>query len=186
MKRKFNGIAFDGEVSGFNHNNDNPLLARIAQDAGYTYPRGTYLGGGNYFASLAAGRNLLGDRLNISAFATYKKADPIQSRNLDTVNCPLLMFDQNNVDAGNTKWTCGGTTYNPYNYFFAAGQDLTNARDGSRSFRPYDTADEVRIQRVDAMQRGSETVNAGGFLGSGLIGHSQKMTVAARATAEKK
>jgi outer membrane receptor protein involved in Fe transport len=164
VKRKFNGIAFDGEVSGFNHNNDNPLLARIAQDAGYTYPRGTYLGGGNYFASLAAGRNLLGDRLNISAFATYKKADPIQYRNLDTVNCPLLMFDQNNVDAGNTKWTCGGTTYNPYNYFFAAGQDLTNARDGSRSFRPYDTADEVRIQRVDAMQRGSETVNAGGFL----------------------
>lgn len=164
VKRKFNGIAFDGEVSGFNHNNNNPLLARIAQDAGYTYPRGSYLGGGNYFASLAAGKNLLGDRLNISAFATYKKADPIQFRNLDTVNCPLLMFDPGNPAAGNTKWACDGTTYNPYNYFNVNGQDLSNARDGSRSFRPYNTADEVRIQRVDSIQRRNETFNAGGFL----------------------
>lgn len=168
VKRKFNGIAFDGEVSGFNHNNNNPLLAKVAQEAGYTYPRGSYLGGGNYFASLAAGKNLFDDKLNISAFATYKKADPIQYRNIDTTNCPLLMFDPNNVDAGNTKWTCNGTTYNPYNYFFANGQDLTNARDGSRSFRPYDTRDEVRIQRIDTIQRRSETVNAGGFLTADL------------------
>ena len=168
LKRKFNGIAFDGEVSGFNHNNNDPLLARIAQEAGYTYPRGTYLGGGNYFASLAAGKNLLDDKVNISAFATYKKADPIQFRNLDTTNCPLLMYDQFNFDAGNTKWTCYGTTYNPYNYFRVGDQDLTNARDGSRSFRPYSTTDEVRVQRVDTVQRRSETVNAGGFLTADL------------------
>ncbi len=56
LKRKFNGIAFDGEVSGFNHNNNNPLLAKVAQEAGYPYPRGSYLGGGNYFASLAVAR----------------------------------------------------------------------------------------------------------------------------------
>jgi len=164
LKRKFNGIAFDGEVSGFNHNNDNPLLARVAQNAGYTYPRGTYLGGGNYFASLAAGKNLFDGKVNISGFATYKKADPIQFRNIDTVNCPLLMFDPNNRDTGNTNWACDGTTYNPYNYFNINDQDRTNARDGSRSFRPYDTADEVRIQRVDSIQRRSETVNSGGFL----------------------
>ncbi|WP_294234430.1 TonB-dependent receptor [uncultured Sphingomonas sp.] len=168
VKRKFNGIAFDGEVSGFNHNNNSALLAQTAKDAGYTYPRGSYLGGGNYFASVAAGQNLLGDRLNISAFATYKKADPIQFRNLDTTNCPLQMFDPNNIDAGNTKWTCYGTTYNPYNYFGINNQDLSNARDGSRSFRPYDTADEVRVQRVDNVQRRSETVNAGGFLTADL------------------
>lgn len=168
LKRKFNGIAFDGEVSGYNHNNNNPLLAGLAKDAGYTYPRGTYLGGGNYFASLAAGKNLLDDKVNISAFATYKKADPIQFRNIDTTNCPLLMFDPNNYEAGNVKWTCAGTVYNPYNYFYAGGENLTNARDGSRSFRPYTTADEVRIQSIDSIQRRSETVNAGGFLTADL------------------
>ncbi|KTT70498.1 hypothetical protein NS319_07770 [Sphingomonas sanguinis] len=164
LKRKFDGIAFDGEVSGFNHNNNNPLMARIADEAGYPHPRGSYLGGGNYFASLAGGKNLLDDRLNVSAFVTYKKADPIQFRNLDTTVCPLLMFDPNNPDAGNTKWSCGGTTYNPYNYFRVGGQDLSNARDGSRSFRPYDTNDEVRVLSVDTIQRRSETVNTGGFL----------------------
>lgn len=168
LKRKFNGIAFDGEVSGYNHNNNNSLLAGLAKDAGYTYPRGTYLGGGNYFASLAAGKNLLDDKVNISAFATYKKADPIQFRNIDTTNCPLLMFDPNNYEAGNVKWTCAGTVYNPYNYFYAGGENLTNARDGSRSFRPYTTADEVRIQSIDSIQRRSETVNAGGFLTADL------------------
>lgn len=164
LKRKFDGIAFDGEVSGFNHNNNNPLMARIADEAGYPHPRGSYLGGGNYFASLAGGKNLLDDRLNVSAFVTYKKADPIQFRNLDTTVCPLLMFDPSNPDAGNTKWSCGGTTYNPYNYFRVGGQDLSNARDGSRSFRPYDTNDEVRVLSVDTIQRRSETVNTGGFL----------------------
>ncbi len=164
LKRKFDGIAFDGEVSGFNHNNNNPLMARIADEAGYPHPRGSYLGGGNYFASLAGGKNLLDDRLNVSAFVTYKKADPIQFRNLDTTVCPLLVFDPNNPDAGNTKWSCGGTTYNPYNYFRVGDQDLSNARDGSRSFRPYDTNDEVRVLSVDTIQRRSETVNTGGFL----------------------
>ncbi|WP_428969772.1 TonB-dependent receptor domain-containing protein [Sphingomonas sp. Xoc002] len=168
VKRKFNGIAFDGEVSGFNHNNNSPLLAKAAQDAGYTYPRGSYLGGGNYYASVAAGHSFLDDKLNISAFATYKRADPIQFRNLDTTNCPLLMFDPNNVAAGNTKWTCNGTTYNPYSYFGVNNQDLSNARDGSRTFRPYDSNDEQRIQRVDSVQRRNEQMNAGGFLSADL------------------
>ena len=164
LKRKFDGIAFDGEVSGFSHNNDSALLQQTAQKAGYSYPRGPWLGGGNYFASLAAGKNLLGGALNLSAFATYKLALPIAFRDIDTVNCPLLMFDPNNRDAGNTSYACDGTTYNPYNYFSINNQDRTNARDGSRAFRPYDTADEVRIQRVDSIQRRSETYNAGGFL----------------------
>ncbi|MDR6147392.1 iron complex outermembrane receptor protein [Sphingomonas sp. SORGH_AS870] len=168
VKRKFNGIAFDGEVSGFNHNNNNPLLAKVAQEAGYTYPRGSYLGGGNYYASLAAGHSFLDDKVNLSAFATYKRADPIQYRNLDTTNCPLLMFDPNKVEAGNTKWTCDGTTYNPYSYFGINNQDLTNARDGSRSFRAYDLQDEQRIQRVDSVQRRNEQVNVGGFLTADL------------------
>jgi iron complex outermembrane recepter protein len=168
IKRKFNGIAFDGEVSGFNHNNNSKLLAGIAQNSGYPAPSGYYLGGGNYFASLAAGKSFLGDHVNISGFATYKKADPIQFKDLDTTNCPLLMFDPSNVSAGNTKWTCDGTTYNKYNYFSVNGQDMTNAKDGSRSFRPYDTADEVRIQRVDSIQRRSETVSGGGFLTADL------------------
>lgn len=168
IKRKFDGIAFDGEVSGFNHNNNSKLLSDIAKTAGYPSPSGYYLGGGNYFASLAAGKTFLGNRLNISAFATYKKADPIQFRDLDTTNCPLLMFDPANREAGNTKWSCDGTTYNPYNYFYAKGQDLTNARGGVRAFRPYSTADEVRIQRVDSIQRRSETVNAGGFITADL------------------
>lgn len=168
LKRKFNGIAFDGEVSGFNHNNNSPLLAQAAKDAGYTYPRGSYLGGGNYFASVAAGKNFLDDHLNVSAFASYKRADPIQFRNLDTTNCPLLMFDPNNVAAGNTKWTCNGSTYNPYSYFGVGTQDLSNARDGSRTFRAYDSNDEQRIQRTDSVQRRNEAVNAGGFLTADL------------------
>ncbi|WP_448664927.1 TonB-dependent receptor domain-containing protein [Sphingomonas sp. CJ20] len=168
LKRKFDGIAFDAEVSGFNHNNNNTLLTGLARNSGYSVPKDSYFGGGNYFASLAVGKSLLGDHVNISAFATYKKADPIQFRDLDITNCPLLMFDPSNPAAGNSKWSCDGTTYNPYNHFNVNGQDLTNAKDGSRSFRPYDTADEKRIQRVDSIQRRNETVNAGGFLTADL------------------
>ena len=169
VKRKFDGIAFDGEVSGFNHNNNNPLLAQVARDAGYRYPRGSYLGGGNYFASLAAGKNLFDERVNISGFVTYKKADPIRFSNIDTTNCPLLMFDPNNPAAGNTKWSCGYTTYNPYNYFSINNRDLTNGQNGSRSFRDYDSNDEQRIQRTDMLQRRNESLSAGGFVTAELF-----------------
>lgn len=169
VKRRFNGLIFDGEVSGLQHHNDNPLTTRLGGEAGYRIPQEHFLGGGNFYASVAAGRDLFGGRVNVSAFATYKEAKPLRFSDIDTTLCPLAMNPPNVTVARNDTWTCGGAEFNPYGYFRVNDRNYANARDGSRVFRPYDPTDVTRVPRDDYIQRQDRTLNAGGFLTASLF-----------------
>ena len=65
----------------------------------------------------------------------------------------------------------------------AADLDRTEVRRGARKLRLRGATLRLRLADASRLRRDTTT---GGEVGSGLIGHSQKMTVAARATAEKK
>jgi outer membrane receptor protein involved in Fe transport len=169
IKRRFNGLIFDAEASGISHTNDNATMLSLARAGGYPLPQRNFLGGGNFYASLAAGKDLFDHRVNVSAFVTFKEAKPLRFSEIDTTLCPLQM---NAIDASvfrNDTWTCSGTTYNPYQYYGVNGKYYSNDRDGSRSFREYSVDDESRVPRDELIQRGDKTVNAGGFVTADLF-----------------
>ncbi len=169
LKRRYDGIAIDAEASAQQHRNDNDVLLQAAKDAGYPLPQRNYFGGGNFFASLTAGKTFLDNRVNVSAFVTVKEAKPIRFSDLDNTVCLLQMNPINPTFFRNDTYACNTTEYNPYNYFNINGRDLTNARDGSRAFRDYDEADVRRVARNDYVQRHDRTNNAGAFVSADLV-----------------
>lgn len=169
LKRRFNGVVFDAEASGISHSNDNPVMLGLARQNGLRMPQRELLGGGNFFGSLAAGKDVLDGRVNLTGFVTLKEAKPLRTSEMDTTLCPLRMNPLNAPTFRNDTWACDGVVYNPNQYFFVQGQDLTLARDGSRAFRDYTPADEVRLPRDEFMQRSDRTLNAGGFLTADLF-----------------
>ncbi len=169
LKRRFNGLTLDAEASGIQHHNDNATMLRIGQAAGYRRPADWFFGGGNFYASLAAGKDLFDHKVNISGFVTYKEAKPVRFSELDTTLCPLRVNPLNVEVFRNDTYACDGSTYNPYNRFSVNNVDYATARDGSRTFRPYDVNDETRVPRDNFIQRADRTVNAGGFVSADLF-----------------
>lgn len=169
IKRRFEGLTIDAEASGQQHRNDNNIMLRAAREGGYPLPQRNYFGGGNFFASLAAGKTLLNDRVNITAFAAYREAKPMRLSQIDTTICPLRMNPLNPTVFRNDTYACDGTEFNPYGYFRINDVDYANARDGSRLWRPYDETDVTRVPRDDFIQRADRSVNAGGFLTADLV-----------------
>lgn len=180
LKRRFNGIVFDAEASGIQHRNDNATMLRVAEEAGYPRLQRNYFGAGQFFASLAAGKDFFDGRLNVSGFATWKESKPLQLFDLDTSVCPLRMNPLNPPlnDAGqpqfnNDTYACDTTEYNPYHYFGVTRDgvysEFSNAVDGSRSWRPFDPLETRRVGRNDFIQRADKSISAGGFLTADLF-----------------
>lgn len=169
LKRRFNGLVLDAEASGIQHHNDNKTMLRIGEAAGYPRPQEHFFGGGNFYASLAAGKDLFDKRINISGFVTYKEAKPVRFSDIDTTLCPLRMNPINPTRFTNDTYACDATEFNPYGYFGVGDNAYTNARDGSRSWRTYDESDITRVPRQDFIQRADRTINAGGFIAADLF-----------------
>ncbi|WP_168355811.1 TonB-dependent receptor domain-containing protein [Sphingomonas gei] len=165
VKRRFQGIELNAEASTQQSTNDNDTMLNLLDEAGYPRPDRNVWGGQQYFASLTAGTNFADNRGNISLFGSYRRTEPMEFSAFDHTACPLYMNPQNPLPAvqQNDQWACGYTEYNPYNWFYAGGQEWTNATDGSRNWRPYDVADIVRNPQKDYLQRSTRTYNAGGF-----------------------
>lgn len=169
LKQRFNGVVLDAEASGVQHHNDNSTMLRIGEAAGYRRPQEHFFGGGNFYASLAAGKDLFDKRINLSGFVTYKEAKPLRYSDIDTTLCPLRMNPINPTRFTNDTYACDGTEYNPYGYFGINDAGYSNARDGSRVWRPTEDADVTRVPQQDFIQRADRTVNAGGFVAADLF-----------------
>jgi outer membrane receptor protein involved in Fe transport len=165
VKRRFQGLEMNLEASTQQSTNDNQFMLDLLEESGYPIPKKHVWGGQQYFGSLTAGQNFADDRGNISVFASYTRTRPMESTKFDHTSCPVYMNPQNPVPAyqTNEQWSCGFTEYNPYNWFGAGSSEWTNAKDGSREWRPYDPDDIARVPQRDWMQRSGRRVNAGGF-----------------------
>ncbi|WP_374295031.1 TonB-dependent receptor domain-containing protein [Sphingomonas sp.] len=169
IKRRFEGLTFDGEISGFNHRNNNQVLLRAADAVGYRRPQSNFLGGGNFFASLAGGKTIIDDRVNISGFVRYRETVPVRLTDLDTTICPLMMNAPNATVFRNDTFACQQPPFYPRNLFGFRGQNYTANPDGSRGWRVAGPADAIVVPRDAYLQRREKAWTGGGFISADLF-----------------
>jgi outer membrane receptor protein involved in Fe transport len=138
MKRDFEGFQVDGNVGENLHDNDDTFMQGLVRQFGYTPPTGLTQDGRNRTFDMLMGTNFADGKGNITAYLSYRHADPVQSSQRDYGACQLNPIQ----DAGHNVIgaACGGSTNS--NYF----QPVTGPDAGiaysvyGHSFVPWETA----------------------------------------------
>ena len=137
MKRDFEGFQVDGNVGENLHDNDDTFMQGLVRQFGYTPPTGPTQDGRNRTFDMLMGTNFADGKGNITAYLSYRHADPVQSSQRDYGACqlnPIQDAAHNVIGAA-----CGGSTNS--NYF----QPVTGPDAGTaysvygHSFVPWET-----------------------------------------------
>ena len=89
MKRDFQGFQVDGQVGENWHDNDDTFMQGLVRQFGYTPPTGTARDGRNRTFDMLMGTNFADGKGNVTAYLSYRHADPIQSSQRDYGACQL-------------------------------------------------------------------------------------------------
>ena len=89
MVDDFQGVKLDYQFSQYNHDNDNDTWQNIVEDAGYPAADGSETDGDMTDLSFIIGGNIEGGRGNVTAYATYRKIDPVLQGDRDYSSCAL-------------------------------------------------------------------------------------------------
>lgn len=169
-KTRFNGVTVDAEVSAQQHENDNQFMLDLLNKRGYATPKKHFLGGEQYYFNVTAGTDFNQGKGNISGFLGYKETTPIQWSEIDHAACRLNMNQQSGygnytppTQLKNDTFDCNFTEYRPYGWFSVNGTEYQLAKDGSKTWVPYNKNDLQRVPIEDYMQR-SDQVYRGGLL----------------------
>ena len=108
MKRNFEGIQLDSQYSENYHNNDNSFAQGLVQQFGYAPPTGTIQDGRTRNFDLLMGTNFADGQGNITAFLSYRHADPVSSANRDFGACEFQPVQ--NAAGAVTGLQCGGSS----------------------------------------------------------------------------
>lgn len=93
LKKDFEGIQVDYQIGEYLHHNHNGYVQQAMIDAGYEPLKGNTEDGRNHNFDLVLGHNF-GDGLgNLTAYYSYRKADPIVSSKRDFGGCQLNAND---------------------------------------------------------------------------------------------
>lgn len=153
MDTKFEGFRIDGQYSFYNHNNDagtqitGPLGAR-----GYAIPRGMVTDGGAVDATVAFGTSFDDGRGHISAYAGYRKVNPVLQRDRDYSACSLTARTTAQVAANNVLYTCGGSATSANGTVFdgsSSTYQIGAGRTLPAGFTPYNFGPLNYFQRPD-------------------------------------
>ena len=123
LDTEFSGIRFDGQISTYQHNNNNPgvtggLSVRDINEArGFTIPSGSTWGGRSFDGTVTIGSGFDDGRGHALAYFGYRKVKPILQDERDFSNCVIQ-----NTGTGVPR--CGGSaTANPGSVvYFIPGQ----------------------------------------------------------------
>lgn len=89
MVDDFQGVKLDYQFSQYNHENDDGGVQRIVRDAGYPVADDSKTDGDMNDLSFIIGGNIEGGRGNVTAYATYRKIDPVTQSERDYSSCAL-------------------------------------------------------------------------------------------------
>ena len=89
MKKDFEGVQFDYQLSQYSHHNDSGKWQRIVENAGYPAADGTETDGDTSSVSLIAGTNFDNGRGNVTAYATWRDIKAVWQRDRDYSSCAL-------------------------------------------------------------------------------------------------
>ena len=112
MKRDFEGFQVDGQVGETWHDNDDTFMQGLMRQFGYTPPTGTIQDGRNRTFDLLVGTNFADGDGNVTAYLSYRHADPIESSQRDYGACqlnPIRDANHNVIGAA-----CGGSSNSNY------------------------------------------------------------------------
>lgn len=113
LRENFEGLRLVGNVSAFQHNNDQGSLRDLVSSFDVRFPGQYPLADKNVwngFAqdySVVMGTNFAEGRGNVTAFASYRKVNPILQKDYDYSACALGA-----TGAGGSTYTCSGSANN--------------------------------------------------------------------------
>ena len=130
MKRNFEGFQVDGQLGENWHDNNDTFVQDLVQQFGYTPPTGTAKDGRNRTFDLLMGTNFADGNGNVTAYLSYRHADPVASSQRDFGACQLVPTPTMRT-AMSPASACGGSSNS--NWFQAdtgpnAGYRLQRAR----------------------------------------------------------
>ena len=108
MKRNFEGFQIDGQMGENWHDNNDTYLQGLVQQFGSVAPTGTAKDGRNRTFDMLMGTNFADGKGNITAYLSYRHADPVQSDQRDYGACQL--FPTGDANGNINGITCGGST----------------------------------------------------------------------------
>jgi len=128
MKKNFDGFQVDGQLGENWHDNGDQYVQGLAEQFGYSPPTGTARDGRNRTFDMLMGTNFAEGRGNITAYLSYRHADPVASSQRDFGSCQLFpVLDANGNVTGvacngstNSNWfepTTGANAGNIYSVF---------------------------------------------------------------------
>ncbi|MEP6885302.1 MAG: TonB-dependent receptor [Gammaproteobacteria bacterium] len=167
MKKNFEGVQVDGQFNEFWHDNNIGWTHDLASSKGYDVVSGTTRDGKGRNFNLLMGTNIADGKGNVTAYATYLKAEPVTSGDRDFGACQLNLVNE-------TAVRCGGSTSS--NLFSLANNSAYSVV-GSQ-FLPWPQSGssppaEFNSQRYIYASRGDERVNAGFIAHLDLNDHVQ-------------
>jgi len=119
----FSGFRMSGSIAGFQHNNDDDDLRDLLDrknaevPGAYQKPEKSVWNGFTTELSAVVGGNIGENRGNVTAYATYRKVNPILQKDYDYSACALGA-----TGTGGSEFSCAGSATNdPANFTNAGG-----------------------------------------------------------------
>jgi len=161
MDTNFEGFRLDAQYGIYNHNNRAGFDVTNALEArGFPYPKGMTTDGGTLDFTLAFGTSFDDGRGHITAYAGYRKINPVLQSKRDYSACNLTARGSSAYTGSNGLYTCGGSGTSANGTFFT--WDSSSYQVGSdRSFLPGSTP--YNFGPVNYFQRPDERYTAGFF-----------------------
>jgi len=114
MDTDFEGIRLDTQYSFYNHDNNSRAGVLNALNArGFAFPGGTVADGGSVDATMVMGAGFDDGRGHVTAYAGYRRVDPVRQDKRDYSACALTARTSAQIALGSpggvTEFTCGGS-----------------------------------------------------------------------------
>jgi len=165
LKKNFDGIALNGSYSFFNHQNDRNAVTDAAGRANFPSRLGLVNDGSRVDLSLAAGKTLFGDAVNITGFVNYRASDQVSLGARSYSACEVTQAVRDGPLA------CTVSTYTPNGTVVPqsgpnANTLYVNNPNGTPTFVGYNSGPGTTANPFDNIpfQRDFNRLNAGGFL----------------------
>jgi outer membrane receptor protein involved in Fe transport len=162
MMTDFDGVRIDGQVSGYQHSNDNfgaqraLLNAFPAPGSDYTIPEAGVFDGRGQDLTLIIGTSSEDGRGNVTIYAGYRTNDAILQADRDYSKC--------GYGGGDPVFFCAGSSTTPNGRFFTNTGDYTLDENGpGNTLRPRTVHDTFNYAPTNFYQRPDERFTLGAF-----------------------
>jgi outer membrane receptor protein involved in Fe transport len=161
MRDHLDGVRIDAQAGIDQNVNDDSYLRGLVAQRGYLKAPSSNLDGAKESFNASAGKNFADGRGNITIYGGYQHSDPVLQSTRDVSACALNA-------SGLNALTCGGssnTTFGSFDLLTGpnAGASLTNSKDGTKTWVPYNSSYAYNYAPTNYFQREDQRYTTGTF-----------------------